>query len=483
MNKLIDGSNIWFRINKSLTNISKLRLFSFHNLFYSGMIVLLLFLNIFLHSDVISLLTFFLLTILIIFLNSERRNSVFIFSLFFTSLFHVSFVNFSLFTIVVAVFILRSSLDLYVEKKNIKWVLLLFPFLSSILLSCIVNLDFGSLLSYLSYIAYFIASILLFYSSNDYHYIVHSFSCGFLISCLISFPATFSNYFLTKLYSNYYNSNEIAYIYISGVKILRFSGLSFDPNFLAFNSMVAIFSFIFLAKHSTKNKSFIYVIFSIISLFFGLLTFSKMFSIIIFLYLIYYLISYMMQIIHSKNTVMLILSFISIGFPLIGILLVNTLFNRIVNEISFESLSSFLNSLSTYRYMLNLLGINDIFSSPIVFLFGKGLSNYCVGNTLSTSHNTFLQTTVLFGVVGFVSIFGTILFVANKKLNLKNRLTFYEYWVLFLTSLMMLSLPLETYDKLVIALVCILIIIYNKSQDKKIRFSQKIVYEENIINI
>ena len=42
----------------------------------------------------------------------------------------------------------------------------------------------------------------------------------------------------------------------------------------------------------------------------------------------------MMQRIHSKNIVMLILSSISIGFPLIGILLANTLFNRIVNEIS-----------------------------------------------------------------------------------------------------------------------------------------------------
>lgn len=190
-----------------------------------------------------------------------------------------------------------------------------------------------------------------------------------------------------------------------GSSLTRFHGLFRDPNYyMSLVTMSIVLLTLLNFKKYISKRLFLFGIICMLS--FGALTYSKTFLFLLCLYwllCLFYLIRdkhYILSVTFTASTIFLVF------------FLTNTLFATTLYRIT--SASS-LNELTTGRSVLFKEYWREILSSPIIVLFGKGLSAHLLKKG---THNLFLEIQYYLGSIGlilFLLYFGTVIIGMHKK--------------------------------------------------------------------
>lgn len=181
----------------------------------------------------------------------------------------------------------------------------------------------------------------------------------------------------------------------------RFTGLDGDPNFLSFFIMMSISGISVLLFYETKKKmKVIYYITLILLIIFGLLTFSKTFIVVGFLYLTSYVLLATKGKKRIRYTVFLITTLIvsSILFaPLMSF--ISEGYSYRATKISQDLYDNPISALTSGRSDLWKIYLLSWSESSINILFGKGN----MAREFFTSHNTLIRLLYMFGLFGLLS--------------------------------------------------------------------------------
>lgn len=225
-----------------------------------------------------------------------------------------------------------------------------------------------------------------------------SLAVGLSLSCII---ASFSS-FIPGLSS--YMSNIKAYEI--SVDVLRFTGLYSDPNYLSLTIVLALTALIILIK--TKKISKKYMIIGSVLIYYGLLTISKSFYIMLVAVFIFY---FVLSI--KKRQYIVSGIFIAVAIALV-IFLINdksVLFDYIIRRLFYSS------DITTGRTDIWLQYVKYFISNPFKLIFGSGISAV----TFTTvAHNTYIDFLYYYGIYNsFVFFLGVILALRNQRISFK----------------------------------------------------------------
>ena len=223
--------------------------------------------------------------------------------------------------------------------------------------------------------------ILLFaclsYSEDNYEQCVFLFILGVLITSLLGFLKPLSPHLSEMFEENFAGSSSIDFL-------IRYSGLSYDPNFFTLISIVAI---IVLLLNKKKN-SWITMIVAAVIIYCGFLTYSKSFILSLAAIVILLVLDK-----NNKNT-------FKIGaLALLGFVFFASTFEGIYKVLvdRFSSASNF-SELSTGRDELWIYYINHIGENISTLFMGHGFTKLA---NFKAAHNTFLEVLFNFGLIGF----------------------------------------------------------------------------------
>lgn len=256
---------------------------------------------------------------------------------------------------------------------------------------------------------------------------VACFSVGLVMSSLIGFyiqdwPVLLSYY------------KELNEELIGGEIIARFSGLYGDPNYYSISIiMVAYFLINFLIRNSINKIIFIPV--TVILVYWGFLTYSKLYMLSIFFVLATQLRSYFKT---AKNKIIVIIFTFFVGAIALDKFLSSEYFVQFSSRVDTDNIST--NRFYIWSEYLDYLGHN-IYS----LLFGVGFSSSFYKG--SAPHNTYIECLYFLGVFGTVIYCMTILKIFDLKRLIRIR-TIDNYYILFIFLMMIGTLGVMTFNEI-----------------------------------
>ncbi len=230
---------------------------------------------------------------------------------------------------------------------------------------------------------------------QDYKKVINFFLIGFIVSAVIGF--------FKEQIPMMWEIFGVDELYIEGVEtsmdIIRYSGLSFDPNFFALTDCILI-SILLLCEKKIDFRKGLSVIFLIVI---GLFTYSKSYIIMLAVILLAYIFMKSKNPFKNISIVVLVFAFLLVlerAFDLNVLSLIEARFTTVEGA----------EALTTGRVHLWKEYVEYIVNNGWCLLFGEGF------NTLSLSkaaHNTYIDFVYRFGTIG--TLLWITFFVLCKK--------------------------------------------------------------------
>lgn len=221
-----------------------------------------------------------------------------------------------------------------------------------------------------------------FTQKKDYKSAVIYFTIGFIISAIMGFFKDQIPLIQSVLTSDM--------LYIAGVEtsmsIIRYSGLSYDPNFFALTDCMLISILLFSDKHISLVKVIALIFLSIV----GLFTFSKSYVLLLAIIGVIYVLK------NNKNPFRT-LSFVMVTF--VGLLLIDKYSDiKVLSliEARFTSVDG-ANDFTTGRLDLWMRYLDYIFDNVKCLFLGEGFNALSLGKAV---HNTYIDFIYRFGLLG-----------------------------------------------------------------------------------
>lgn len=305
-----------------------------------------------------------------------------------------------------------------------------------------------SVLSIGDYISFFIVVSLFFmchiYKKQDRKLVIQYFLLGHIITTLLG---------LFKGYTRYIEFVPLDYEGWGVGQYLRFSGLTYDPNFYTINAVIALCVLLFGYQFELKN-SIGWIICVLITVIFGLLTYSKSCFLCFIIIGIFAIIKTPKKI---RNKIFLFLPFL-IALMIIFRNDINGVVNTIMERFNSED---GVDGITTGRSTLWWQYIELIFSSAKSFLIGNGLIPEA---GQKAAHNTYLEIFYKFGIIGF--LFEIIYFWASyKQIKGKSFKNNVSNWLL-IVLIVLLFFNLSAYSAYNFILSIFMVFILVKNEDK-----------------
>lgn len=192
--------------------------------------------------------------------------------------------------------------------------------------------------------------------------------------------------------------DDIDYVYVAGVRSLRFSGLNYDPNYYSIGVIIVIFLCLRLFFNKEGNRLLLGSLIASLTVF-GFISYSKMFLLSILLLAVIF-VFYRMQ--SPKQLITTFVSILIIGF----------VFYWWANRFGYlgailERLSG--DDISTGRFDIWKEYLDYIWDSPITLFFGDGLgSPYYLSHG---PHNAYIELIFFLGIIGGTIMVSTIIYI------------------------------------------------------------------------
>lgn len=262
---------------------------------------------------------------------------------------------------------------------------------------------------------------------------------GVLISSILGFLKPFSPFLLELLSEDLTDGLGTEYI-------VRFSGLSYDPNFYSIGAIISVM----LLLLSNNKRTIATIIFSVLLICLGAITYSKSYILsIVFVFLLYFLDR------KAKVTGKVLLLFIL--FFIISVSLADEYLYVIQQRFGH---SSNLNELTTGREELWKLHLNHIADTDTTLLIGHGI--YSIQGD-KAAHNTYIQLLYSFGLIGI--IVDILYLIKCFKLINKNWLTTAHIGIIAIIFMLFLNLSAYTFPSMWVCLFMVFILISKRSKN------------------
>lgn len=277
------------------------------------------------------------------------------------------------------------------------------------------------------------------YKKELYDSCVKMFLLGVFISSLLGLLKPFSPHLIELLAEDFAEGMSIDFV-------IRFSGLSYDPNFYTIGVIISIMILLFSEYQKTWLILFLAVVYSC----FGAITYSKS-------YILSLCIVFLLYFLDGKTN----MSKKILLFAVLGCLLSASFLDEIIYVFKgrFNGVSD-INSLTTGRNELWGLYLSHIGDTLTTLLFGHGL-NSIVGEKVA--HNTYIQMLYNFGIIGCIVDFLYI----KKCYRLLNRtgLSMVSVGIIFVIIMLLFNLSAYTFPSLWGCLTMIFILISKRSMN------------------
>ena len=247
-----------------------------------------------------------------------------------------------------------------------------------------------------------------------------------------------------------------------GTTTKRFSGLENDPNYYSMPVILLLSSLLVLLKKK-QIKETVFYLYAIPLSFFGILTLSKSFIIIYFLFIIaYFIVIFQINNIRALVTIFILLVGALIVIRSTRFSALTILLNRLTS--SFSSGETDINVILTGRWGIWIKYWTEINKNLTTLLFGHGTSAGYVGG--NASHSMYIEILYHYGIIGFILIAANILMITFSSRNRIGHNFIYYSPIIFL---LMLSAALDMIkeDKVFYYLVIAIGAIYKPNNNSK----------------
>jgi hypothetical protein len=397
---------------------------------YEIIVSLILVLGFYLNSTGIIMIALSAFIVKLIVSNHEKKISTLFYFVSWALVMKIDMNSTSFYTVGLGLIILLMIFDLIiVEKKFDKPLFILcFGFGGYVLITNLLNdggFDFP--LKFFMNCLLFLYAFLYMKTENLEKYVL-AYSLGVLSSGV-------TGLFLDSL-GNMSSNIEFDTLMLNGQIINRFVGLNWDPNFFGLQVITSISLLLMLNTYFHKLS---YIFYSGVLGALGFMTVSKTY-IIILLILVSIYISFILFRNIQKNKTILTIFLAAVVFVVIKFEELFSLYAIRLNDID---TNGNLNSITTGRVEIWESYINKIFSSLKTLFLGVGIENG------SASHNLYISSIYLFGLIGIV-IFVILIFrfyKVTKLINYSYYRSLINYVPVVITSIYFLSLDgiLELY--------------------------------------
>lgn len=251
--------------------------------------------------------------------------------------------------------------------------------------------------------------------------------------------------------------NDIDFVYVDGVRSLRFSGLNYDPNYYAIGVVIVIFLIARLLFHKEGNRLFAGGIMIALAVF-GFLSYSKMFllsSAILLAIFVFY---------RMKSPKKILTTLICTALILL-------LFYRLADNSGYldtimERLSG--GDISTGRFDMWGGYLEYILNSTKTLLLGDGLgSPYYLSHG---PHNAYIEVVFFLGLLGGCLFIFTIVCIINSVRYVNKRI-FIHRALIFMFLVMIATLGIVTVNDLMF--YCMLIWISMNMEGKELNYDKR----------
>lgn len=260
--------------------------------------------------------------------------------------------------------------------------------------------------------------------------------------------------------------------------IFRFNLFIFDPNYTGGALLCALASILVLYKCQDINKSLFYVLFSVISIcIFN--TVSKAAFIVYVLLALYVFIDLLVKAIKQKTkkqtAEILIFSGVLLFSMLISYKAVYALLSRFL-QVSQSPSDDNLSVLTTGRSDLWIMYLKEIFSSPLIALFGHGSFAPLLG---ADTHNALLSLLYYYGIVPVLILLA--IYVVGIIKN-RTKLIPFAIFASVCIFIMYMSLSILTNTCFYVFFFIFALFVYNKSNDSTIIEDKILLKNGNVLN-
>lgn len=228
--------------------------------------------------------------------------------------------------------------------------------------------------------------------------------------------------------------DDIDYVYVNGVRSMRFSGLNYDPNYYSIGVIIVIFLCLRLFFNKEGNSLFLGGLITSLVVF-GFTSYSKMFLLSILLLAVIFILYRM------KSPKQLLTTFISV-------LIIGGVFYWWENQSGYlgtilERLSG--DDISTGRFDIWKRYLEYILDSPSTLIFGDGLgSPYYLSHG---PHNAYIELIFFLGIIGGTIMVSAIICILSiNKLVACRR--FIDWALILLFFVMIATLGIVTVNDL-----------------------------------
>lgn len=395
---------------------------------------LALFYNFATGSDIIALAVTFSYCIYIFKCKNDYLLPSMIYMSLFAYLFNYN--SYNLLFFVTSAYLFRSFQSPVFPKNKFVGILIIYFITHLIATSSGINIALMSM--FLALLSIFCASLQVTYKIGLL--VQHSFIISFILSSILGMFKEG-----TRL-AEMLTADEV-------YETIRFSGLSYDPNFYTVISIIAIFLIINLMR---KNSRIINYVLLLIVLFFGMQTLSKSFYISAVV-----LVLYSIKAAESKMKYGLFLGIVFIAvlpYFLDKIMpMLNIMFQRLESGQDASSLTTGRSDL--WRYYQEL-----IFGDSFSFLIGHGA---VMQKGMDAAHNTYLELLYKFGIIGTL-VDAYLIYVSFKNIKVSIGHTQFKSFLFFgLFAAMMFNLSAYSFPALWSCLVVVAIAGYLDINNEK----------------
>lgn len=358
------------------------------------------------HTHLLSMVAFVICAFIIVFDKTSFSLFMMTYLMMLAHIFKISPTGMSYFTFLVFLYI---GVKLF-EDRKILWIVILF--IIFVLTVQIVRSEFKlnddlKLFGNILFIGYSLGDIYTF-SDTDKEKLCITYISAVIVSSVMRFFD--SDFFRISSYTNELNTEG----YGAGVEsIVRFSGLDEDPNYYSVNLLVALCLIVILYYRGRTSKVFCGLSAAAI-LYFGTLTYSKSFLLILMIPLFMFLYA-------NHRIGRYDIQVISIALLAAAVLIVLSINPDYLTNMQRRVESR--DSITTGRTELWMAYLNYIYENPDVMLFGIGIGGGAMfGNVV---HNFYIECLYHLGIIGsflfIVSIVSSFTpYRIIKKTNLLN---------------------------------------------------------------
>jgi len=228
--------------------------------------------------------------------------------------------------------------------------------------------------------------------------------------------------------------DDIDYVYVNGVRSLRFSGLNYDPNYYSIGVIIVIFLCLRLFFKKEGNRMLLGSMIASLVVF-GFISYSKMFLLSILL------LSVVFMFYRMKSPKQLLTTLVSTVF-IVGLFYwwaensgyLSTILERLSGD-----------DISTGRFEIWERYLEYIWNSPMTLLFGDGLgSPYYLSHG---PHNAYIELVFFLGIIGGTILVLTIANIIGCTKYVERR-TFIDRALVLLFFVMIATLGIVTVNDL-----------------------------------